>query len=375
MNRTTVVALVATAAVGMIGGTMTAVIRGDNDRPGGSAGPTDRSSRTPSSPGAPTPTSANVLYAGAKTIHDGDRTVRYDAPFDTPDRLVRTRNGWLVSTSTGTDAHPQSSRVYTVAPDGTTKAIAEIADAFDLNDTRDRIVATEVESGAVKVWDVDGEVVRTWPGPRGATRPVWSGELVFASAVVDSGGESEPGGETGVWNLFRWNPATGAAKRLDRGGFEQMAASRDGTLLSGSVGIEGYSLVAENYCLGIQSAPGRPDPAFWDSCDWRLNSRYSQAFSPDGTRILAVPSESDGFGPSLFATFSATDGPTEELQKFAAPKMTIDASWLDDDTLVLFGSTSFDLESGGWIRTCDLAGKCTEVATREDGPLVVGEQY
>lgn len=360
MNRTTAAALVTLAVIGTVGGSVSAVIRGDGGvRPPVASADSDVPETT-----------ANVLYAGAKVIHDGRAAVRYDAPFDTPDRLVRTPTGYLVSH----DTSPQepSSRVYFVAPDGTTTKVADILGRFDLDARGDRIVATDLETGNLRVWDLDGTVTATWDGgPTSQSRPVWSGDQVLSSAVAGS-----RQGDSGTWQMWRWDPRTGNARQLSTPGMAELSASRDGGLLAGSVGLDGFSVIEQNYCLGVASAPGASASLTWDTCDWRLNGGHSDSFSPDGKRILTVPSETDGFGPGQFVTFSATAGPSEDLRKFRAPAWTMDANWLDDDTLLLTGATDGDLDAqtGTWIRSCTLEGRCAEVATRAHGPLVVGEQ-
>lgn len=366
MNHTTAVTLVALAVAGAIGGTVTAAVRGDAPSTPAAAG-SPSASPTAEEPGV-------VLYAGAGVIHDGDRTVKYRAPFATPDRLVRSSRGWLISKDTDSEVHPHAARLYSVAPDGSTTEVAEVADAWDVNEQGDRVVGADVETGAVKVWDLDGDVVATWPGPQGVVRPVWSGDLVLASAVVPEDGD--PGGESGLWSMFRWNVATGDSRQLDVVGLPELSASRDGGLLAGSVGTEGVPVIEQNYCLAVMNTPGRADPDHWDTCDWRLNGGRSGDFSPNGTRILAVPSETDGFGPGLFATFSASAGPSEGLQKFQAPDWTMDATWLDEEHLLVMGATDGNLDdkSGSWLQRCDLRGECEEVARSEHGLLVPGEQ-
>ena len=115
MNRSTVVAVVATAAIGLAGGAVTAVVRGDEERTPPAAG-----SSATAKPAAAT---GVVLYVGDGTIVDGDRSVRIDGAPDGIGQLGRVDGGWLVSA-----AHPDSptepaSQVLFVTPDGRSRQV------------------------------------------------------------------------------------------------------------------------------------------------------------------------------------------------------------------------------------------------------------
>ncbi|HET9499856.1 MAG TPA: hypothetical protein VFO98_06320 [Marmoricola sp.] len=359
MNRTTVAALVATAVVGVIGGTVSAVVRGDAPGRTANAGPT--------SSGAP---STTVLYAGAKVIHDGGRTVTYRAPFDTPDRLARTADGYLIAHNTS----PQepSSALFHVGTDGTTRHIADVLGRWDLDPERDTIVAVDLESGRLQARTLDGTVTATWDGPLGAQNPVWTADDKVLVSTFEA--------DDGIWSMRAWDPRTGSTTRLDSPGYEDLASSADGTLISGAVGMDGLSVPEKNVCMTVHGAAatvaGAQDNTSWNTCDWRLNMPGADYFSPDGKRVLAIPSESDGFGPGRLATFSASKGPGVGLQQFDAPPATMDATWLDGQHVVVKGATDFDLdaETGTWLKVCDLGGSCTDLARRAHGDLVVGEQ-
>ncbi|HET7682322.1 MAG TPA: hypothetical protein VFK34_01485 [Marmoricola sp.] len=350
MNRTAAAAIIATAIVGTIGGTVSAVVRGDEPPP-------------PPTTSAP---SGTVLYAGAHLIHDGKEQVRYDAPFDTPSRLVRADEGYLIAQDTGQDG--RTSRVFHVTTEGTTTRLADLAGAWDLNPDGDQVVGVGADTGKVETRDLDGTITATWDGPQGAQNPVWTADGTVLVSTDDG---------AGGWHLHEWHPKGGSSRLLDRVGYAELAASTDGTLISGSVGIEGFSVKDENYCLGVAAAETGPGETLsWSTCDWRLNAPGTPAFSPGSGRILAVPSESDGFGPGRLATFSARQGPDTDLRAFNTPPMTMAAVWLDDQHLVLKGATDFDLDedTGSWLKVCDLDGKCTDTARRAHGDLVLGEQ-
>ncbi len=355
MNRTTAAALIAAGVVGLVGGTVSAVVRG-------SSGPT--ASSPPGSSPSPSPSPRTVLYAGDKTIHDGDQRIRYRAPFDTPDRLVRSATGYLIAQSTS----PQepSFRIYAVAEDGATTRVADVLGDWDVNEQGDHVVGTDLDSGRVTTWDLTGSPTARGPKYDGPATAVWQGDRVLISAHLDS---QDP------WRLFTWDPTSGKTKQTAVPGMADLTVSPDGTLLGGAVGVEGFTTDNANPCLRVAATPGSPATE-WTTCDWRANGGATQLFSPAGTRVLAVPAQTDGFGPGQFATFSAEKGPSGGVRTFLTPDLTMDAAWLDEDHLLLIGATDADLtpETGRWIRLCDLTGECTEVTTRAPGKLVLGEQ-
>lgn len=369
MNRSTTAALVVAAIVGAVGGGVSAVVRGD----GGGQAPPAVQGASPSADPAGEP--GRLLYADARKIHDARTEVPYRTEKSVPDRLVRASSGWVLQHDHEDEQAGPAGRnaVYVVDRNGQGTKIADIRGAFDLDVEGKRIVATDAENDAVTVWRLDGTVEATWREQSGVTHPVWAGRQVVASAVKS---DSPAGGEAGAWYLWRWDPAHGTSRQLDASGLAEMAAGRDGRLLSGSVGTEGSSVIEENHCLGVITTPGVSPADHWFTCDWRLNGGASEGFSPAGERILAVPAQTDGFGPGMFATFSATAGPSEGLRKFETPEWTLDAAWLDEETLALTGATDGELDddTGSWIRLCTLDGDCTREEVRSPGRVVLGEQ-
>ena len=94
MNRTTAATLIAAAVVGIVGGSVSAVVRGSDDprpdspaaastpEPSGSAGkpPSDATptpATTPSAVAEPVETNEPLLYADGGRIHDGATVVRF----------------------------------------------------------------------------------------------------------------------------------------------------------------------------------------------------------------------------------------------------------------------------------------------------------
>ncbi len=357
MNRTGVAALIAAGIVGIVGGTVSAVVRGDN-APASTPGTGAKD--------GPSASTSKVLYAGNKTIHDGAATVRFTAPFETPDRLLRSSTGYLIAHRTN-DQEP-GSRIYSVAKDGTTAVVADVQGTWDLDATRTRVVGTDPGSGRVRVWSLDGKVVATAKQQTpAAVAAVWSGDKVLVT--------QRSGGQHPEWRLSTWTPQTDTWRRTNNLGMLDLVASADGKLLSGSVNLDGISGDQANPCLRVGSAPGAPNVE-WRTCDWRLNGSQTGVFSPKGSRILAVPSEGDGIGPALFATFSAARGPSADLKSFPAPQWTLGAVWLDENTLLVTSKTDPDLDenTGTIISQCGLDGACKVVARRDKGDLVAGEQ-
>ena len=167
-----------------------------------------------------------------------------------------------------------------------------MVDDWDIDEGGTRIVGTDANSGRLQVWDTSGRVIAktSRPVPRSEyLDPVWSGDVVLMTGRVEEQ-------QTSVWPVWRWDPDAKSPKRTDEVGMAGWSASADGAQLLGTVGIEGLPTDHEgNVCLRMTSAPGAPQ-AVWQTCDWRLNAPHGE-FSPQGTRVLAIPADSDGFGP------------------------------------------------------------------------------
>ncbi len=365
MNRTAVAALLAAGVVGIVGGTVSAVVRGSD--PGGTRADGPTSTPTPKPTG--NATSGTVLYAGDRTIHDGDKTIQYYADVGTPDRLVRSATGYVIGETTSPDR--DRSRIHTITAEGRNTPIADVRGRWDLNADGTRIVGTEAVSGRVVVWDLTGEVVVRAPLFHPSSIAMWQGTRVLIS---------EPRGADQPYALHTWDPDTGTVKRTRSLGMLDMQASPDGDRLIGSVSPEGFSATeTPNPCLRVGAAPGFIQDEVqndWQTCDWRLPGDEAGLFSPDGSQVLAIPADSDGFGPGQFAALSAAAGPSTGVKSFLTPEATLGATWLDEDHLLLMGKTDLDLDedTGTWIQRCDLEGNCTEVAKQKRGDLVLGEQ-
>lgn len=391
MDRRTAAALITAGVVGVTGGTAAAVLRDPGpgsaggasgpsatgtprstprSTPGSTAGSSPRSTPSttpsPSASATPRPRAATVLYAAGGKIHDGATTVGWTAPFRFVRGLTRIPDGYLVAFS-GTESEP-GLELWKVRPDGTSTKLAAVVGDWDLSPDRTRVVGLATAGLRLTVWSVDdGSVVRVWRKFAYTVSPAFAGDDVVVDPVT-------PDGTT---DLVSWNPDTGRAGRLTPSGLAGMTASLDGRRLAGSIGVDGRTNSQEGTpCLGAARYPAITDVGgSWQTCDWSPYGGSTTPVSPDGTTIWAVPSGSDGFGPTQVATFSAAEGPTVGLRRFNPPAGTYDATWLDDDHLLLTGAVDpgqVDESTGTWLRTCDLSGRCTEVARVPRGRLVAG---
>ncbi|MEO5651669.1 MAG: hypothetical protein ABIN79_15755 [Marmoricola sp.] len=355
MNRTTAAALIAAGVVGLVGGTVSAVVRGDHSpgTGGPSTAPTTRSEQ-------PQP-AATVLYAGDGKVVDGKRTITWTAPHQTPTKLVRTSTGYLLSFATS----PQEPafELWAVDTEGQSTLVAKVAGTWDLDATKSRIVGSDLESGKVIVWSLEGTAEATWRLFTGRHSPVWVGERVMVSPVLRNGTLPQ---------LF-WDPATEKQTTTRNVGFSNLTSSPDQLLAGGQVDSEGAGSNNEgNYCLASQKVGDTSGANQWYTCDWRSNVDGVQ-YSPDSAKVMAIPAQSDGFGPGVFGVFSATDGPKAGVSEIKAPGPTLGAEWLDEGHLVVYGASDYNLDdkTAMVIRTCDLSGKCAEVAHGAEGEKLV----
>lgn len=355
MNRTTSAALIMAGIVGLVGGALFAIVRSDGtSEPIGSRGAALASAR--------------LLYATAGTIHDGDREVALSgAPDGVPAELVQLADGYLVAFRAG--RRNSDTDLWRVAPDGESERVAEVRGSWDVDAAGERIVGTDAVTGKVSVWESDGSGARTWRSFVRPVYPVFIGEEVLVA----------PPDGTGSLAQDRWHPVTGQVTREPRSGFTEQKASPDDRLVAGRVATDGYATGkgSDDHCLASRPADsdsvrGR-DWGTWRTCDWRSNDRSVQ-YSPDGKQMMAIPFESDGFGPSVFGIFSAVEGPSDGVTEIATPEATLGAEWLDTEQVLVYGATDTELDdrTGMWIQQCSLEGACKEVVRVEQGRLVVG---
>lgn len=362
MRRSTVATLLAAAVVGLGSGSLTAVARGGID--GGTSTTATGSSRS----GA----IGRLLYLRGQELHDGESTVEVQEPLDDVQRLVRAANGWVLAEHVGTTE--PAWRLLHVREDGSTTTLAEAFGSWDVDPSGTRVAGVDTETGAVRVWTLDGRVVAD-AGVVPETRDVsWGGNDAVVIGALRGG--------DGWWRVWRW-PMGRIARLSTDGGLEELTASRDGGLVVGLSSPERAPLPAgPNTCLQVASTTGTVGPRGTAvsalTCDWVPMSGTRAVFSPDGRRVLAMPSGSDGFGPGEAATFSARDGVRRDLRVLDLPDWTRGVQWLDADRLVVdvaVGGVGDGDGPGSELRVCSRTGGCRPVARDDETPLLVGEQY
>lgn len=384
MNRTTAATLIAAGIVGIVGGSVSAVVRSHDSSPDSGADstsdadvsrgrspsttplPSTRPSTRPSPSASTTRENNDVLYAGAGKIHDGERVITWSAPYDDAREVTRTSAGYLVAFSAS--ASEPAFELWSVDPDGTSRKVADAIGDWDVSPDGKRVVGLATVGFRLKVWTLDGGTVATWKSFDGSVSPVFAGDEVVVS----------PAGKDGAFRLLSWNPDTGKVGHRSASGLARLTASVDGSLLSGAVGLEGIASDQQaTPCLQTRTFPTvSTEDTYWQTCDWSPYGTNTSPISPDDKLVWAVPAGIDGFGPTQVATFSAAEGPTVGLRTFEPPRGTYDLTWLDDAHLLVTGATDMDLDenTGTWLKKCDLAGACTDVASVPQGTLVAGVQ-
>jgi hypothetical protein len=348
MNRIATIAIAAAAVAGIAGGTFAATAGPGADDPQdagrGSTGTTTDPGSSPSgtSTGDPVP-----FYLAGRTIVDGDDAVALvGITVDNVRSLERVPGGWFVVTATSPQ-EPAFRGTY-VAKDGTTTNVGRFVGQWDLDEARDSVVARFGDYYQVR--DVTtGEVTQELPTVKGADGPLSDAAFSGNDVITSWRDSSEDQLVVGI------DLATGRQYDVTGGSILNYTTSADGTRLAG----EQYRSqeVSGPTCLA-----GGPVDAFdedgWETCDWRTNGFLPQ-FSPDGSRLLTVPYDTEGFGPTSFGILDARTGRVRN--ELDVPELVTDAVWADDDTLYLHGYADGDL-TGGTIYECTLTGDCTKTA-------------
>lgn len=368
MNRTTAATLIAAGVVGLAGGTVVAVVRDGDPAPGrtpsagGAETPTPRPSTSPSTA---RPARAELLYAASGRIVDGSRTITWKAPALRTTELVRAGDGYLVGFDPNAEGLPgdqTSTELWSVRPDGEASRVATVRGRWDLDRAGEQVVGTDHRSGKVTAWSVGDAGSSTWRTFRGGVSPVWVGDQVMVSAPQSQGGQT----------LVSWDPETGAESSEDLAGFGELTATVAGDLIGGQVGRDGLPDSEEAFCLASSKVGDTSGAGQWRTCDWRSNTPALQ-YSPDGSRVLAIPADTDGFGPGVFGVFSALRGPSAGVTEIDVPDATLGAEWLGTDRLVVYGASDLDLDeqTRRVLSVCDLEGECTEAVRGEPGEDLV----
>ncbi|KRF20922.1 hypothetical protein ASG90_00395 [Nocardioides sp. Soil797] len=387
MNRIAVTAVASAAVLGTVGGTYAAtsgVFESDHgdDRPAAhsssSGSPSADESEsgkpkksteptsTPSETDEPTTNDGELLYMEGGTIHDGDTEVSVSGfrIGDVQD-LQRVSGGWLVVERTGSqDAEFNATFVDS---SGKTTRVGTMLGTWDVNDDGDSIVALWESAPAAETNDLED--------PLGyQIRDARSGKVVNELNPKRPGYASASAGFVEDDVVIRWDtdehPQLLQWASYGAGGFTLIAED----LISPNTGPTGDRMTAQTLGapnsddVGCLTGGTTTGDDWWTQCKFNGYSAQGPKFSPDGTRLLAVPARTDGFGPGAFAILDADTG--KKVQGFSAPEFTKDAVWADDDSVFVDGYKDADF-NGGVIYRCNLSGKC-EVEVESDDNMFVG---
>lgn len=370
MNRNTIVALSMAAVLGTTGGVALAVqqSRSGNDTSTASARPsssaTPAPTKTPTLSGQDDSTNEPLLWANKHELHDGETTVDLDLQGDVQ-RVVRMDGGWVVAERTS----PQEAAyaLWWVSEKNKPVQVADVIGSWDADPTG-RYVVGLAASGGIHVWTAATGAAHIWPvKPGGATYAGFMGQRVLISMDNNADGLG--------WQQFLWNPVTDKTSNPDgpamgdqvTPGYPHLQVSPGGSYVTGTSGQEGAPDLGGS-CLHLESTVLKKSRVSWNTCDWRLNS-FENSFSPDGTRLLAVPSETDGFGPRTFGVIDASDSPRAMVALVDVPEWTMGAEWADNDHLYVVRASDGDMSSY-LIDRCDFNGTCTRVAASKAYPAV-----
>ncbi|WP_067433919.1 hypothetical protein [Nocardioides jensenii] len=372
MNRITTMAIASAAVLGIVGGTYAAssgILEGDDQGAKSSSGstesggtpttgtdtPTGEPSTTPdegqSSDQAPDSNQGELLYLEGGTLHDGDTEVLVSG-FKVADvvGLHRVAGGWLVVESLSPQVPDY--RATFVDPDGATTPIGELFGPYDVNTDGDSLVAKFKDADTYQVRDArSGEVTDTI-GVKAKGDPV--GGAVFANRddVITTWATT-----TADQTLIGWNLYDKSQFKV-KDGFNPAGASPQGDLVAS---VETLS----PWCLHGGAVIG--EDKWWKNCDIRPNGALAQ-FSPDGTEILGIPQQTEGFGPVEFLVIDSSTGKQTDLIK--APELAATAEWATNDAIFVHAYKDSDF-NGGVIYRCTLKGEC-EVEVDSDRAVVLG---
>jgi hypothetical protein len=348
MNRTSAAALAAAAVLGIVGGTYAATLGTDLGNDDGRRAGDQETTRSPA-PSTPTRSSetpapsspAQLLYMDAGAIHDGyTHVAAEDIDIKSVSALVRIRGGWLVVTSTS----PEQSafRATVVAASGDQTDLGAFDGSWDINADGTQFVA-HYEDGYRVIPLMEEEPVDVdLSGPAGATA---TGTAAFAGEAVLTGWTSASGEPM----TLRTEISTGRSKVIPTGELTGWTASPRGLLMSGEIPSEETPCLEGGRVLGDHAD-------WWRTCDWRGYGLRPQ-YSPNGEQLLVVPSDTEGFGPTLYGVLDSETGTIR--QEIQLPDSTIGAEFGDNDevfVLVQKDATG----AGREIYRCRLGEKCTK---------------
>lgn len=349
-NGNLIAAVAAAAVVGIVGGTITAlsITREPTSAPS-DAPPSPSASRTalPDPPDSSAP-----LWSTPTTIHDGERAIEVMG-MEGVGQVSRLPQGGYLALTPPSGQEP-SFGVYRVRPDGVARLVTFILGRGDVSSDGTRFVGLDLDQGIYKVWRIaSGKVVQRIPA---GTRP---GSRVGAVAAFTPSGVL-----TGWWDgeqpyVIETSPGQTAEVAS---GLSDIAVSVDGAYLAGQAANPDPQATS-TVCAWV----GRLDAERrWRDCDTAFYAGEPR-FSPQGSRVLGVPADTDGFGPGAFVVLDSRTG--ERVATVPAPPLTLEATLLDEETLLVRSALNGD-GHGTVISTCDLAGDCVRVARNEAEALL-----
>lgn len=375
IKRQTTIALVAAGLIGTTAGVVVTV--------GGPELPVSRSSATPVQPSvtpsatktsgsssSPTPSgtpfgigvakdNTPLLYVAKKKIHDGENVVAIDGISEP--RVIsvyRFVDNYLASTL------PSSGRtnLYLVDVKGNSQLIAVTGYSYDLNLAKDRFVAVDVASKRVVIWDSEGKVIHREEEAIEDAERTSVGFVEDEVAIISAISANKQ-------SAVRWNPETSKITKIASPQLSGVSISPGGSFMAGDTlkGNDGRG------CLGVSTDKRVNKFHEWKACDWRSWGN-STLFSPDGSKVLAVPNNTEGYGPGELAAFVVRNDGRKPDAAFQTPDDTADAVWADDNRLWLTGPQGGDYQykRGAWIKLCAFDGGCQTVATTDKGNVVLG---
>lgn len=352
MKKQSYVAAVAAAAViGTTGGTATA-LRTDGPAATGRAG---------SGAGASTASTAEAapLWATPGAIHDGEKVVEVRGMNRISSVRRLPRGGYLATEAVSPGTEDPAQRVYRVSPKGRADLVTFVRGVGDVNADGTRFVGLALRSDRYVVREIatGRELAEVSVGPRRGSRPTG------AAAYLDDRVATE------------WR-----APKAKRSYVSAVTPSSDEPPLVLAEGLSEWNVSAE----GGRIAGNQPNrDANADSNRCAVTGTLGQkktidcghwfygrqaAYSPDGSRVLAVPALTDGFGPGRFDVLNSWDGSVEA--KVDLPDWAQEGAFLDEDTLMVKGATDGD-GTGTVIYVCEVDGQCRETA-RSEADAVLG---
>lgn len=367
MKQMYVATLAAAAMVGAVGGTTLALRSPPDAASGSTRTPAATASSSPGSPASAVPTrtpaidASEPLWTTPTSIHDGDRVVDVVNVGDI-DQVWRTSDGYL-ATQTATPSDPAVG-VYRVAPDGLAELMTFILGRGSVDPTGQQFIGLDLDSRTYQVREITtGDVQFTVEqGTRPESSPTPSPAADFAPDGVVTQWRTSVDGEKERYLVHTQDADTSTSTEISEE-LTGWASSATQDLLVGNTrnpDPQAYS----GFCLLTGTALGDTDRV--QNCDLSTYGKRA-VIDASGTRVLAVPAMTDGFGPG---NFTVVDIRTGEVQgSIDLPEWSTQGAFLDQDTLVVHGAYNGN-GKGTVIYRCELHTGCREVArTEADGQL------